>query len=234
MNNEEFDIACDCIDIFDLYLTLFENISISKEKLCTYKIYNNDDYRKMLYELLDFLNAVYTFKEFLANEKHYICKVIHETYYNYENDKGNNYRFLLEYRNILIHDHLIPRFYTQDGNVVLDTNELRKYILSKKQKKHLDFLIKKIYKKSKTKIGDDYILLYEIVSDAFEEICSMFYEIAYHLYDSSIEDALEVYIQNNENTNDLYNVCSYIIKFFGTDSPIGLNIVRLLKDKGIS
>lgn len=237
MDSEEYNFACSHIDMFNLCLTFFENIKLSKKRLLDYKISNNDDYRKMFYELLDFLNSVYTYKEFLANEKYPICKIIHESYYDFKkNDKGNKYRFLLEYRNILIHDHIIPRFYTKDGDIVLNTNDLRKYFKYVKKKKYLDQLIKKVYRSCNIKLGNDYVFLFEIISGAYEEINSMFHEITFHLYDSLIEDALEIFIQNNKrkNTNDIQNICGYMIKFFAPNSQIYLSIVKLMTDNDIS
>lgn len=237
------------LDRFYMFLSLKNIVLNAYSELVQVKPKNNGEFNVFLEKLLNYLNSTYTFKEYL-NNKLPIGKIIHDEYFQYGHSKYNLfYKFVFEFRNLVIHEYFIPRVYDLNtGEVFINTKEIieskkliNKNIEDVKEKnrnKRLINLCQDVYKNVDIRAGD-YVLLYELISKATSAIYAISEEVVYHEYDTHISDSLE-YLMNYYNHMNEDNIKKNLEIYFdyfyrNTDenNPIKCEMSRLY-DKFLS
>lgn len=111
----KYEKACNVLDNYIYLIDMFRIIESCANDLLNVEI-SNKEYWKVNKALLNYVNAVYSFKEFTNNFNPSI-KAITENFYN--NCKW--YRFVCDFRNSVIHDSVISTDYgINDAYIIID------------------------------------------------------------------------------------------------------------------
>ncbi len=125
MNSDQDKQINMLMDQLDRYVFLMELSVLVYEqggRAFTFRCKKNDDFMQAIENVMNYLNTVYTVKEFAGSfPRNDEVNSIQNTYYL--NDLW--YGFTLEYRNCAVHSFALPRSYNpEDGELVLIVDEL--------------------------------------------------------------------------------------------------------------
>lgn len=191
----KFDAKLKDLDKFLFLLDMHMIIDSCGSDLLTITIEDFDEFWKVNKLLLNFVNAVYGYKEYV-NSYEPSLKSITEKYYN----KEGWYRFLCDFRNYIIHQSIIIKEYRpSDGDIFIHIEEvlelLSEYEYPKDWQRHnaKEFAkqLEKV-KKGSLEIKDDHFLsMKNITLLVMEEMSYMKDEVLMYAYKKSVKPSLK-------------------------------------------
>lgn len=204
MNEDQIKEYNEIQDNLDRYIFIMELGIIIDEQakyVHDFKCKSNDCFMTSIQLLMNYLNTIYTLKEFSSSFKR------NEKVNQIQNDfyKNNNwYRFTIEYRNCAIHSFSLPKYYNpDDGELVIQIDEI-----IRKQ----EFLYQNESDTNKRKQIDNRIeKLQEFRKNVLSYFpCSYFAKMSFRAVYSMIERMLEAEFNDMTKDNiarlvDLYN-----------------------------
>lgn len=195
---DEFDKKLTCLDkcmfLVDMY-TIIESCGAELLSICIVE----DEFWKINKCLLNFVNAIYAYKEYLSNYEPSL-ESITSKYYN----KKTWYRFICDFRNYIIHQSLIIKEYRPfDGEIFVNIEEIKesliKYEYTKEwQKRKADDFVKWIetFKPDASIIEEKHFYsMKKITTLVLKEIKQMKKEILSYIYRKSIKSTVEWLIE---------------------------------------
>lgn len=254
---EEFEKKIQSLDKFEYLINMFLIIESCTIDLVNVSITTTDEFWRINKVLLNYVNAVYSYKEFI-NGSFPSLKIITEDYY--ENKKW--YRFICDYRNRVIHQSTVIKDYNPGSNdiyVNLDEMiEVQKSLIFEKgikRKSGEKFIAVLSSMKDEADLidGKNYISMKYIATKAEDEIIAMRDKVLMYAYKEEIKGILEwlisfmpivngvhqyVYIVDKKRLPDavyepnftLEDYVSHVIVSLGVDHIIFKEIVKLLKN----
>lgn len=196
-------------DALIYFLVMYRVVKSSVLQHLSFSMKSMGDYWKSVEKLLNCLNAIYSFKEYIdseycdRNKRNYDENVenIKEKYYkNYQ-----WYTFACNYRNRIIHQAAFAKdFDPETGDTYIDLDEFREYLNnllgpnSKKNKntqRIINFVDQQMEHSFIKQDGHRCLPTKDVVKRAFNEVQSMFDDICMELFYSKIKNGLQHYVQ---------------------------------------
>ena len=122
LNEKNIDYIMDQLDRYIFLMELSILVLNQGEKAYVFKCKSNEDFMQSIEYIMNYLNTVYTIKEF-ASSFSWEDEVnrIQNTYYK----QNHWYKFTIEYRNCAVHSFALPRTYNpEDGELVINIDDL--------------------------------------------------------------------------------------------------------------
>lgn len=191
----EFDAKLKDLDKFLFLVDMHTIIDSCGDALLSVTIDDFDEFWKINKLLLNFVNAVYGYKEYV-NSYEPSLKPITEKYYNAK----KWYRFFCDFRNYIIHQSIIIKDYRPyDGDIFIRIEEvaelLSEYDYPKEWQRHnAEEFTKWIegFKEDSLKIKDDHFLsMKNITSLVMTEMRHMKDEVLLYAYKKSVKPSLK-------------------------------------------
>ncbi len=110
--SEEFDSTLKKLDCFVYYAQLFQIVRSCKEELVSFSIWKKNDFWMANKYLLNYVNAVYSFREYTKDgvySDHKTMVDIDKQYY----ERYKWYTFICNYRNRITHQSALIKDYAQ-------------------------------------------------------------------------------------------------------------------------
>lgn len=199
----KYENACRTLENFIYLIDRFKIIRSCAEDLYSVNTVEKD-YWKVNKALLNYVNAVYSFKE-LANGFIPPIKPLTEKYYQ----KCKWYRFVCDFRNSVIHDSVISTNYDKEEAYIIidrliDIQKHRKVKKNQeKNKKRQIAYLEHMKKKAKYIDGKYYYGIKQICKETSTELEEMEKELIIDVYSRSIISELEwlfsILYKNDEN-----------------------------------
>lgn len=193
--DKEFDTKLKDLDKFLFLVDMHTIIDSCGDDLLLATIEDFDEFWKINKLLLNFVNAVYGYKEYV-NSYEPSLKSVTEKYYNMK----KWYRFLCDFRNYIIHQSIIIKDYRpSDGDIFINIEEvaelLSEYEYPKDwQRRNAEEFIKWIeeFKEDSLEIKDDHFLsMKNVTSLVVTEMSHMRDEVLMYAYKTSIKPSLK-------------------------------------------
>lgn len=191
------------------YLVMYRVVKSSVSQHISFSMKSMDDYWESVEKLLNCLNAIYSFKEYIdseycdPNKDNYNENVrkIKEKYYQ----SFQWYTFACNYRNRIIHQAAFAKdFDPETGDTFIDLDEFHEYLekllgpISKKNKNTLRiirFVDQQMEYSLIKQDGHRCLPTKYVVDRAFHEVQSMFDDICMELFSSKINIGLQHYVR---------------------------------------
>ena len=214
--DKKFDAKLKDLDRFLFLVDMHTIIDSCGDDLLAITIDDFDEFWKLNKLLLNFVNAVYGYKEFVNS---YVpsLKPITEKYYNMK----KWYRFFCDFRNYIIHQSIIVKDYRpSDGDIFITIEEvaelLSEYEYSKEwQRRNAEEFTKWIesFKEETLEIKDDHFLsMKNITALVLTEMSHMKDEIIMFVYRKSIKPSLEWLIEQIPRVDGKYQYAFIVDK----------------------
>ena len=193
--DKEFDAKLKALDKFLFLIDMHTIIDSCGDDLLSVTIDDFDEFWKINKLLLNFVNSVYGYKEYV-NSYEPSLKSITEKYY----DMKKWYRFLCDFRNYIIHQSIIVKDYRpSDGDIFINIEEvaelLTEYEYPKDWQRHnAEEFTKWIenFKEDTFEIKDVHFLsMKNVTSMVVTEMRAMKDEVLMYAYKKSIKSSLE-------------------------------------------
>lgn len=257
----EFDAKRKDLDKFLFLVDMYTIINSCGNDLLSITIGDFDEFWKINKRLLNFVNAIYAYKEYV-NSYEPSLKSITEKYYNMR----KWYRFICDFRNYIIHQSIIIKDYRpSDGDVFINIEEvaglLSEYDYPKDwQRRNAEEFTEwiKIFKGDSLEIKDNHFLsMKNVTSSVMKEMSQMKNEVLMFAYKKSIKPSLVWLLEQIPKIDGIFqyayivdklnlpeSVCEpnyaledfvrRMIKTLGDDSIICKELLNLLDREGYS
>lgn len=257
----EFDAKLKDLDKFLFLVDMHTIIDSCGDDLLSINIGDSDEFWKINKRLLNFVNAVYGYKEYV-NSYEPSLKSITEKYYNMR----KWYRFICDFRNYIIHQSIIIKDYRPfDGDVFINIEEvarlLSEYEYTKdwqrqNAKEFTEWI--ETFKEDSLEIKDNHFLsMKNVTSLVMKEMSQIKDEVLMFAYEKSIKPSLVwlleqipkidgifqyAFIVDKANLPESVREPNYaledfvrrMIKTLGDDSIICKELLNLLEREGYS
>lgn len=257
----KFDEKLKDLDKFHFLIDMHIIIDSCGSDLLSITIDDFDEFWKINKRLLNFVNAVYSYKEYVNSYKPSL-KSITEKYYN----QRRWYRFLCDFRNYIVHQSIIIKDYRpSNGDVFINMEEVAK-LLSEyeypkdRQRRNAEDFTKWLesFKEESLEIKDDHFLsMKNVTSLVLNEIRQMKDEVLMYAFEKSIKPSIMwlldlipkkegmfkyAFIVDKsrlpesvrEPNYSLEDFVGKMIKSLGADSIVCKELIKLLDNEGYS
>ncbi len=258
---KQYNHCCKSLDLMMFLIDYFHIIESTKNDLCSFNMEEYPCFWKANEYLLNYVNAIYSFKEFinhkLAKKAKKIEKISNKYYYN-----GEWYRFICDYRNYVVHEGTLLRDYRKSDKELLLSidgviDELSAFTENdeKREQKKEEFIVKlrNLYPVSTVRRGKHYIEITDCISKINCEVKSLYDEIILKTYDCLVEKSIKWMLSHIHRIGDLYTYTiidvdikndllfepnytlesslDYYMVNLGAEHEIVCRFIQLLKDK---
>ena len=252
----EFISRSKALDKFIYLVDMHRIIESCASELVNVSIDEIEEFWKINKCLMNYVNAVYSYKEFV-NSYDPPLKKITEHYYH----QKKWYRFVCDYRNRVIHQSTIIKDYCPGSkDIFVDLDEVIeiqegfqfKNDYQRKNSEKVKGVLEELKKESKVINGKNYLSMKYVAVCANEEIRLMKDEVLLFAFNKGVKPVLEwlislipivdgnfkyAFIVNKENLPDavyepnyvLENFYSRMFKCLGAENPISKEIANLFK-----
>ncbi len=195
---KEFDKEINSLDRFIYLIDMFRIIESCSEDLVGVTINNMDEFWKINKCLLNYVNSVYSYKEFI-NSYDPPLKRITEDYYR----SKKWYRFVCDYRNRVIHQSTIIKDYARGSmDIFVDLDEVIEIQESfhfekesqRRNSERFAAVLVEMKKEAKVMQGKHFLSMKYIAKKADSEISAMRDEVLLYAYRKGIKPVLEWFI----------------------------------------
>lgn len=198
----EYEKNMDILDNFEALTMMYKIIELCKNELYLALDDENTLWPEINKVWLNYLNSIYSCKEFISNYEPSLMDV-HDKYYK----KDGWYRFICDYRNKVVHSSEIIRERTLEKKEILveydGVHETKRKVRSLKKtienmdalkNKLLKDLDTKVYKKTSRGIEKEYLIAKKIIDKVNGELENMKEEITLEAFGEEMNSALEWFI----------------------------------------
>lgn len=214
--DKEFDAKLNNLDRFLFLVDMHKIIESCAEDLRESSLEDMDDFWKINKLLLNFANAVYSYKEYV-NSYEPSLKPITESYYN----KKGMYRFICDFRNYIIHQSVIIKDYNPSNKGLLIkiedvTEQIGSYTYPKDwQKKNAEEFktwIEKFKASSRIINGSHFLNMKDLVKQVMMELELLKGEVLLYAYNNGVKETLEWLLQQIPVVEDKYQYAFIVDK----------------------
>ena len=212
----EFDAKLKALEKFMFLVDMYTIIDSCGDDLLSITIDDFDEFWKINKRLLNFVNSVYCYKEYV-NSYEPSLKSITEKYYNMR----KWYRFICDFRNYIIHQSIVIKDYrASDGDVFINIEEVARilseyeYPKTQQRRKAEEFTEWiEAYKEDSLEIKNKHFLsMKNVTSLVMEEMSQMKDEVLMFTYRESIKPTLVWLLDHIPKVNGIFKYAFIVDK----------------------